>query len=229
MYILIICTILCSSLLFFACYKKSNVVEVIHDEEISPILKNIGDNEVIAKGILSNLNNPHTCVEKNKDEKIKASFYNCSSDKIVIKDTKDLEDLSRVVHIAHECVHSIQDKRLQKIHFFISNLQILYFLAIFIYFFYNKSTVLRFSLLLIQVFVFFSTFFIKVVLESDATYRAVLVSLEYLTDKINQKQLKKFKQIVEDNLYKLVPMSYFGLFVQGVILLIIAQVGAVLI
>ncbi|MBE5813135.1 MAG: hypothetical protein E7314_05720 [Clostridiales bacterium] len=228
MYILIICTILSSSLLFFACHKKSNVEEVIHDEEISPILKNIGDNEVIAKEILGNLNNTHTGVEKNKDEKIKASFYNCNTDKIVIKDTKDLEDLSRVVHIAHECVHSLQDKKLQKIHFFISNIQILYFLAIFIYFFYNKNIELRFTLLLVQVFIFFITFFIKVVLESDATYRAVLVSLEYLHDKLNPKQLKIFKQIVEDNLYKLVPMSYFGLFVQGVILLIIAQVGAVL-
>lgn len=229
MYILIICTILCSGLLFYSCYQKSSIVEAIHDEEISPILKKTGDNEVIAREILSKLNNEHTKIEKNKDDKIKASFYNSNIDKIVIKDTKDLEDLSRVVHIAHECVHSIQDKKIQKIHFIVSNIQILYFLAIFIYFFYNKNTELRFSLLLVQVFVFFITFFIKVVLESDATYRAVLVSLEYLHDKINSKQLKIFKQIVEDNLYKLIPMSYFGLFVQGAILLIIAQVGAVLI
>ena len=228
MYILIICTIFSSILLFFVCYKKSNVVEVIHNEEISPILKKIGDNEVIAKEILNNLNNTHTSVEKNKDDNIKASFYNCNLDKIVIKDTKDLEDLSRVVHIAHECVHSIQDKKIQKVHFIISNIQILYFLAIFIYFFYNKNMELRFALLLIQMFVFFCAFFIKVVLESDATYRAVLVSLEYLHDKVNLKQLKTFKQIVEDNLYKLVPISYFGLFMQGIILLIIAQIGAVL-
>lgn len=228
MYILVICTILSSSFLFWVCYKKSNVNEVIHEEEISSILKNIGDNEVIAKEMLSNLSNNHTSVEKNKDEKIKASFYNCSTDKILIKDTKDLEDLSRVVHIAHECVHSIQDKKIQKMHFFISNIQILYFLAIFIYFFYNKNMELRFALLLVQVFIFFVTFFIKIVLESDATYRAVLVSLEYLHDKLNPKQLKLFKQIVEENLYKLVPVSYFGLFTQGVILLIIAQFGAVL-
>jgi len=228
MYILIICTILCIGLLFYICYTKSSIVEVIHNEEISPILKEIGDNEVIAKEILSNLNNTHTSVEKNKDDKIKASFYNCNVDKILIKDTKDLEDLSRVVHIAHECVHSIQDKKIQKMHFIISNIQILYFLAIFIYFFYNKNVEVRFTLLLIQIFIFFSTFFVKVVLESDATYRAVLVSLEYLHDKLEEKQLKTFKQIVEENLYKLVPMSYFGLFVQGVILLIIAQVGAVL-
>lgn len=229
MYILIVFTVLVSLILFFICHTKLEKNENIYNEKVSPMIKKIGDNKEIAREILKYINNVSTEVEKNTDKNVKASFYNCNTDKIVIKDTEDLEDCSRVVHISHECVHSIQNKKILKCHFVISNIQILYFLGIFIYFFYNRNLELRFNLLIIQLFIFIATFFIKIVLESDATYRAVGVASGYLKDKIGNENAELFKKIVEEKIYKIVPMSYFGLYMQGVILLLIAQIGAVLI
>ena len=73
------------------------------------------------------------------------------------------------------------------------------------------------------------TFFIKITLESDATYRGPNLAFEYLESKISNKELKELKKEVENKLYNIVPISYLGLYMQGALLLIIAQVGALLI
>jgi hypothetical protein len=73
------------------------------------------------------------------------------------------------------------------------------------------------------------TFFIKITLESDATYRGPNLAFEYLETKINNKEIKDFKKEIENKLYNIVPISYFSLYMQGVLLLIIAQIGAILI
>ena len=229
MYILVLCTVLCTITIFFICNKKLENVEVIHDNVVSKVVKEIGDNENVAREILNYIGNDRTKVECNKDENIKSSFYNCNTDRIIIKNTDDLEDCSRIIHIAHECIHSIQEKKLLKTHFILSNIQILYFLGIFIYFFYNKAPNLRLSLLLVQVFIFITTFFIKIVLESDATYRGPELAFQYLEDKVDKNAVIRFRKNIEGKLFSLVPMSYFGLYMQGAMLLMIAQVGAIFI
>ena len=229
MYILLVCTVICTIILFFICNEKQKIETAIYDNNISKVVEKIGDNEKIANEILSFIGNNKTKVEKNEDPKIKSSFYNFNTDKITIKNTEDLKDCSRIVHISHECIHSIQNKKLGFTHFILSNIQILYFLGIFIYFFYNKDLELRFNLLLIQFFIFILTFFIKVTLESDATYRGPELAFTYLKDKVNEKDLTDFKKNVEGKLYPIVPMSYFSFYMQGALLLIIAQAGAIFI
>lgn len=229
MYILISCSILCTVILFLVCNKNVNNDEVLYNDNISLKLKELGTNEVIATDILNYIGNKKTKVETNEDPKVKASFYNGNTNKIVIKNTCDLEDYSRVVHIAHECIHSIQDKKLIKTQFILSNIQILYFLGIFIYFFYNKNMELRLWLLLVQVFIFIATFFIKVTLESDASYRGPQLAFEYLEEKVGSDEIENIKKEVNGKLYKMIPISYFSLYMQGAMLMIIAQVGAILI
>lgn len=229
MYILALCTILCTAGLFFICYKKINNNEVIYDEKISPLVQKLGDNEVITNIVLQHLNNYTTKVEKNKEKNEKISYYNVNNDKIVIKDTTDLKDCSRLIQICHECVHSIQDKKLLKLHFIFSNINILYFVGTFLYFFYNSSENLRMTLLLIQIFIFLITFMLKIITESDATYRAPIVAYDFLSDKIDKKSLDEFKKKIEKEVYSIIPTFYFSLFMQGAMLLIINQVGAILI
>lgn len=229
MYILISCSILCTVILFLVCNKNVNNDEVLYNDNISLKLKELGNNEVIATNILNYIGNKKTKVETNKDPKVKASFYNGNTDKIVIKNTCDLEDYSRVVHIAHECIHSIQDKKIVKASFILSNIQILYFLGIFIYFFYNKNSDTRFALLLVQVFIFIMTFFVKIVLESDASYRGPELAFSYLEDKMGSEELKAFKNSVRNKMCGIIPVFYFSIYMQGAILLMLAQVCALFI
>lgn len=228
-YILVLSSILCTAILFWICYKKTNGNEVIYDETISPIVEKLGDNQVITTSVLQQLDSYTTSVEKNKEENEKTSFYNVNSDKIVIKNTKDLKDCSRLIQICHECVHSIQDKRILKLHFVFSNINILYFLGTFLYFFYDKRESVRLTLLLIQIFIFVITFMLKVITESDATYRAPKVAYDFLKDKVDEKSLNDFINKVEGEIYSITSLMYFSLYMQGAILLIINQIGAILI
>ena len=228
-YILLLSSVLCTAILFLICYKKINKTEVIYDDKVSPIVEKLGDNETITNIVLQHVNNYTTKVEKNKDKNQKISFYNVNNDKIVIKDTTDLKDCSRLIQICHECVHSIQDKRILKLHFIFSNINILYFLGTFLYFFYDKRESIRLTLLLIQIFIFIVTFVLKVITESDATYRATIVASDVLKDKLDKDVLNSFIKKVENEIYSIAPIMYFSLYMQGIILLIINQIGAILI
>lgn len=226
--VLISCTLVTILVLSLLCMRGKTEETEIFNSEISTAVANLGNNETLARSILKYLGNTHTKVQKNKDENAKVSFYTCISDTITISINKDSKELSRFVHVAHECVHSIQNKALLLFHFLISNIQILYFLAIFIYFFYTDQQEIKFSLLLIQVFIFFITFFIKVVLESDASYRALSVASSYIESRTDRKTTLAFENCIKDKLYTLMPKFYFSLFMQGGSLLLLAQIGAFL-
>ena len=73
------------------------------------------------------------------------------------------------------------------------------------------------------------TFMLKIVTESDATYRAPIVAYDFLSDKVDKKSLDEFKKKVENEIYSIIPLFYFSLFSQGAILLIINQIGAIFI
>ena len=149
-------------------------------------------------------------MEKNKDKNRKISFYNVNNDKIVIKDTTDLKDCSRLIQVCHECVHSIQDKNVLKLHFIFSNINILYFLGTFLYFFYDKRESVRLALLLIQIFIFIITFILKIITESDATYRATIIANDFLKDKVEGETLNNFVKKIENEVYSIAPVMYFS-------------------
>lgn len=229
MYVLAICTILCTVILFFICKAKVSNSNVIYDECISPILEKLGDNESITKDVLQYISNYNTKVQKNKDKNEKISYYNVNNDKIIIKDTQDLKDCSRLIQICHECVHSIQSKKILKMNYIFSNINILYFLLTFLYFFYNNSYGTRMILLIIQLFIFIVTFVLKIIVESDATYRATIVARDYLQNKVVDNAINEFIKKMQSEIYSIVPMFYFSLFIQGAMLLIINQLGAIFI
>ena len=228
-YILLLSSVLCTAILFFICNKKIGKNEFIYDDKVSPVVEKLGDNEAITNIILRYVNNYTTKVEKNKDKNQKISFYNVNNDKIVIKDTTDLKDCSRLIQVCHECVHSIQDKNVLKLHFIFSNINILYFLGTFLYFFYDKRESVRLALLLIQIFIFIITFILKIITESDATYRATIIANDFLKDKVVGETLNNFVKKIENEVYSIAPVMYFSLYMQGAILLIINQIGAILI
>ena len=228
-YILLLSSVLCTAMLYTICHKKVNKTDGIYDDKVSPILEKLGDNEAITNSVLQHVNNYTTKVEKNKDKNQKISFYNVNNDKIVIKDTVDLKECSRFIQVCHECVHSIQDKNILKLHFIFSNINILYFLGTFLYFFYDKRESVRLALLLIQIFIFIITFVLKIITESDATYRATIVANDFLADKVEKEALSNFIKNAENEIYSIAPIMYFSLYMQGAILLIINQIGAILI
>jgi len=207
--------------------KKINYNEIKYDEELSPIIEKLDDNIEIKKQILKKLNNNHTKVESNKDEKSTLSFYNHQKDVIVMQMCEKSE-FSRIINIAHECIHTTQKKSYLIMNKLFSDIQILYFVFLAIFFFYTNNEQLKFNLLIIQIFVLFITLFAKIVIESDACYRSVALAEEYLEDKIGAKNARKYRKKLEKIIYGAIPMYYINFLIQGAFMAIIVQLIAIL-
>lgn len=222
-------TVLFTLILAFIYNEKLSIQDLTFDEELSPEIGKLEDNILVAKQILGMLENDHTKVKPNKDENSKISFYNHDTDTIIMKNNiNDTKDFTRVVHVAHECIHAMQDKKFLIANKISSNIQIIYFLFLIIYFFYNRNEVTSLILIGVQILLWITTFFIKVVIESDASYRAVNLANKYLENKIDRTLLEKFNRKAEKNIYTVVPKYYFSLLMQGGIMILICQMIAIM-
>lgn len=155
------------------------IKELRADEEKNKILKNFPNNYEVCQGILNILDNKNVKIEEEKDEKSTTSLYMVMQNKIVIGNVKD--SWTRIQTIAHECIHSIQNKTLLKFNFVISNINILYFVIICIFSLFNivnreVENILLIGLILMQ-FMFFT---VRSFLEIDAMTRAEFLAKEYI-------------------------------------------------
>ncbi len=146
-----------------------------NSNEFAEISNKFPENIDVAKTILKQLNNENVEIEQQKDTK--TSLYIALTNKITIADMKS--HYGRIQTIAHECVHSIQDRRLLLFNFFYSNFFLLYFTIISILTIFkviNNGMLQLFILLLIG----FIQFIIRGYLETDAMTKAKYVAKEYM-------------------------------------------------
>ena len=155
------------------------IKEIGYDQKINKILEKFPDNSTICKGILEIINNKDVKIEEIQDTKSTTSLYMVMQNKILIGNVKD--SFTRVQTIAHECIHSIQNKVLLKFNFIISNVNILYFVIVCTLALFNVtnkeiSNILLIGLILMQ-FIFFV---VRNFLEVDAMTRAEFLAKEYI-------------------------------------------------
>ena len=220
---LFIATLVMTAIIVSVYMKKVNYNEIKYDEELSQIIEKLDDNTKITEEILKKLNNNHTKVTENLDEKSKLSYYNHKKDTIVMQQCEKKE-YARIVNIAHECVHTTQKRSYLVMNKIFSNIQILYFLFLSVYFFYTDNEQLKLILAMVQIFILFITLFAKIVIESDACYRSVMLATDYLEEKIGLEKAKKYREKVEKNIYDMIPMYYINFLTQGVFMAIIVQI-----
>ena len=132
---------------------------------------------------------PYECVdygfEKNENVKIvenkdaKASLYIAATNKIVIADVKN--SYTRIQTIAHECLHSIQNRKIQLFNFIFSNIYLLYFLTVLILALLNKlsNAILFLGLMVLLSYIYY---FIRSYLENDAMIKAKFLAKEIMED-----------------------------------------------
>jgi len=218
-YLLMICILLFTVL--FNLYVRKNMK--ISEKDLIQI-KIEEDNISICKNMLNILKNNHTKVEYNKDEKSNLSYYNHDKDVIILK--KDNKSSSRITQIAHECIHTTQEKTYLKANKIFSNIQILYFLISLITMFYTEQY--EFLLIAVELLILLGTIYVKVVIEGDASYRSVQLSKEYLEEKINKEEKEQYIKEASELIYKLMPIYYFNFFSQGMTMIIINVIIALI-
>lgn len=156
-------------------------------KELNNITDKLPENKVICEQILKQLNNDKN-VKVVSDDNAKASLYIVATNTISIANIK--ESFTRVQTIAHECIHSTQNRRILMFNFLYSNFYLLYFVCICLLTLFNKTSnpMLQVFVLTMLSFIYYK---VRSYLETDAMTKAPYVAKEYIkkSDVIKKEEL----------------------------------------
>ena len=160
------------------------IKQIGEDKELDTLTQKYPKNIEICKWYLRKLKNENVKIEE--DEKSNATLYLVTSNKIFIANLKN--SYTRIQTIAHECLHSIQNKKLLWFNFIFSNIYLLYFAIIFLL---GIFKVLPYKMLFMAIFLILSLVYyaVRTYLENDAMIKARFLAKEYMEDvKISTKE-----------------------------------------
>ena len=148
------------------------------DNKLNEMAKKYPKNIEICKDILKSLGNNNTQIEE--DTTSEATLYIAIQDKISIGNTH--ESFTRIQTMAHECLHSMQDRKMLLFNFIFSNIYILYFFVICVLVIIKKlpNEIMFSNILLILSFIYYV---IRIFLENDAMIKAEFVAKQYIEKK----------------------------------------------
>ena len=185
--------------------------------ELSNISNKFDNNNIVCKQILNLLKNETTNIKLDND--IKNSYYVFLNDTIYLCDKEISKNgYQRICVIAHECIHSIQNKILQAINFTISNIELIAFVIslICILFRFNINIVF-YMYLILNIF----SAIPRLILEIDATVRSINLSRKYMKSKIDENELNSMIKIYKFQIWLLLPLFIISLLIGRILRLLI--------
>ena len=174
--VLIIVSIVLLGIILGFNFKKAKSLQ--EDKTLEKLINKFPDNITVAKEMLKSLNNEKVKVEETKSNN--TSLYIAITDKILIANIKN--NYSRIQTIAHECLHSIQDRKILLFNFIFSNISMVYWVVIAILTLTHtiKNIEIHFIILLLFAIIKLA---IRGFLETDAIIKAEYLSREYMESK----------------------------------------------
>ena len=167
------------------------IEKIALDEKLNKIASKYPDNIQICKQILKKLQNENVKIEEDKNSS--STLYIAIQNKISIGNTH--ESFTRIQTMAHECLHSIQDRKMLIFNFIYSNIYIIYYIITLILIILKK---LQNEMLFLNIFLILSFIYyvIRIYLENDAMIKAEYLTKEYMEEqKISTKE--EINQITE--------------------------------
>lgn len=229
--ILILCIVVIFILKFAFQVKIKNlkkIKEIGYDKSLNEITDKLPDNKEVCKEILQQLDNNSVLIEESDDKNNKLTYYSVMTNHIIIANIKDT--FTRIQTLAHECIHSIQNRSTLLFNFIFSNIYLLYFLTICIL---TILKVVKYPMLQIIILILLSTIYyaVRSYLETDAMTKAPYVAKQYMEE---SKRLSKEEiEIVMKNYEALnkmgIPMTNFELMLSVIVKVMIYCVVTVLV
>lgn len=165
--------------------------EIATNEKLNKLTEKYPSNIEICKELLEKVDNKNVKIEENVNSE--TTLYIAISNKILIGNMHN--SFTRIQTIAHECLHSIQDRKLLIFNFVFSNIYFLYYIicCILIILKYLPNELLFLNIFLILSFIYYT---IRIFLENDAMIKAEYLSKQYLEEK-NISNKIEIKEIVK--------------------------------
>ena len=165
--------------------------QLAENKELNEIVEKYPENDDICKEYLKKLKNESVKIEEDKNSN--STLYLVTSNKIFIANLKN--NYTRIQTIAHECLHSIQSRKMLWFNFIFSNIYLIYFLVISICAIFkvlpHKMTFL--SIFLVLGLVHYA---VRIYLENDAMIKARFLAKEYMQEK-NISSEEEINKIIE--------------------------------
>ena len=167
------------------------IKELAQKPDLDKIVEKYPNNQQVAQEILKMLNNEKVKIEEN--ENAESSLYVAVSDKIFIGNIQ--KSYTRIQTIAHECLHSVQSRKLLLFHFIFSNFYPLYFVLIALL---GILKILPFEMTFLVSFVLIGMLFyaVRIYLENDAMIKAPFLAKEYMQGK-GISSLEEIEKVME--------------------------------
>ena len=148
--------------------------KIAENKELDEITKKYPNNIEICRTYLKMLDNESVKIEEDKNSN--ATLYLVSSNKIFIANLKD--SYTRIQTIAHECLHSVQDKKMLWFNFIFSNMYIVLFLILCVLAIFK---IIKLKLLVLTIFLLcgFTFYIVRTYLEDDAMIKAKFLAKIY--------------------------------------------------
>ena len=161
------------------------VKNIGYDKELNEITNKLPENKEICKYLLKKLKNEKVQLKESQNKDNKTSLYIALSNSILIANISDT--FTRVQTMAHECLHSIQNRKTLLFNFFYSNIYFIYFLCICILSLLrlNEHGMIHLFILTILGAIYYA---IRSYIEMDAMIKAKPLAKEYIEE---QRKLTK--------------------------------------
>lgn len=193
--IIIVCVLILALLILAIIYEISlRRIKEFVDKEEEKFQKKVDkypSNIEICKEMLKKLKNDTVKIEEDKNAK--TSMYIAVTNKITIADVKN--SYTRIQTLAHECLHSEQNRKILLFNFIYSNIYLLYFFLCTILAVFNKikNGMLYVSIMLILSYIYY---FVRSYLENDAMIKAKYLAKDYMSEK-NISEKEEIDNIIE--------------------------------
>lgn len=186
---------------------------------ISEINNKIPENIVVCEEILKQINNEDVKIKL--EENYDSSFYNIYSNEIIISNSeRNKKHEGRLTVIAHECVHSKQNKTVLWINFILSNiliiLSLINILDIFLKFTNATKNIIILNLILSAI-----GLLIRLYLEKDAINKSKEISVEYLKNKIHDFEKEDYLRQINKEMNKGIIFFYGSIALNTIVRLLV--------
>ena len=168
-------------------YNMKKIKHIADDEYLDELSNKFPKNIEICKKYLKMLKNESVEIEESDTNQ--ASLYIAITNKIIIANIS--KTYTRIQTIAHECLHSVQDRKILMFNFIYSNIYLIYFAVICVLALFK---ILPYNLMFLSIFIILSLvyFMTRMYLENDAMIKARFLAKEYIE---NDKLIEGFDKI----------------------------------
>lgn len=225
--IILIVVLIIGAIIFELNFKK--LKEAGNNPKCDEIISKFPNNKKVCESILEKLDNNSVKIVENNDKT--SSLYIAISNTIFIANIT--KTYTRIQTIAHECLHSVQNRKLLIFNFIYSNVYILYFAISLILTIFNVFKNYELNIIILSVLSFLY-YLVRAYLETDAMTRAEFLAKEYIYE-YNEKNMVCTKEEVEEvvNEYKKInkigiPATNFILFANCILKIIIYTIVAII-